>query len=124
MGCICPSIPSRLRGVRAVRANAAAALNSRVEGGKWTWLCNGAGAGTVWTDRGEMRRVGAAYRTISRLDDRLGENAEDAQDAWAGAGQDYYYVLLRMDVQADLCWTTTAAGMVAYLWSFLRVRLG
>jgi hypothetical protein len=40
-------------------------------------VCNGAGAGTVWTDRGEMRRVGAAYRTISRLDDRLGENAEE-----------------------------------------------
>jgi hypothetical protein len=117
MGCICPSIPSRLRGVRAVRANAAAALNSRVEGGKWTWLCNGAGAGTVWTDRGEMRRVGAAYRTISRLDDRLGENAEDAQDAWAGAGQDYY-VLRRMDVQA------VYAQQHGYLWLFLRVRLG
>ena len=54
------------------------------------------------------------------LDDRLGENAEDA---WAGAGQDYY-ALRRMDVQADLCWTTSAAGMVAYLWLFLRVRLG
>ena len=41
------------------------------------------------------------------LDDRLIENAEDA---WAGAGQDYY-VLLRMDVQADLCWTKTAAWL-------------
>lgn len=94
-GCICQSIPSRLRGVRAVRANATATTNSRVEEGMWTW-CNGGCWHCCWDAQAvrqiaerEMRRVGAAYRTISRLDDRLIENAEERGQEPAGAGQDY-----------------------------------
>ena len=73
----CPSIPTRLRGVRAVRAKASA------RGWKKGSGLPGVTAGALrLTDRGEMRRVGEAYRTISRLDDRLIENTEeDGYDA-------------------------------------------
>ena len=115
----CPSIPSRLRGVRAVRANATATTNSRVEEGMWTW-CNG-GCWHCWDAQAvrqiagrEMRRVGAAYRTISRLDDRLIENAEDV---WAGVGQDYYYRAASDGRTGCICWTQRV-----YLWLFLRIR--